>query len=70
VRAGLAVCGSLGGGAGWVRRALTITHDKVGFFAVRLSKDTRQRSFCRAFFNRAHNKQFFQIFLKIHKIIQ
>jgi hypothetical protein len=26
------------------------------FFSVRLSKDARQRDFCRAFFDRAHNK--------------
>jgi hypothetical protein len=57
------------GGAGCVCRALTITHIKVVFFAVRLSKDALQRPLCRAFFNRAHGKQFFQKFYKIHKII-
>jgi hypothetical protein len=65
VHAGLAV-----GGAGCVCRALSITHGKVVFFAVRFSKDARQIPLCRAFFSSAHGKQRFQQFYKIHKNIK
>jgi hypothetical protein len=69
--------GGAAGGIGWGRsrwRPFAVrwpvgAHQTI-FFAVRLTKEAQQRSLCGALFNIGHNKQFFQQFYKIQKIIK